>query len=79
MRSLLAEVPRHVGLPEAVQVVEALGQTLGGRHVRPVAAVGERVAAAQAQPLAEVLLQLGVGGQTGLVPAGGGGRRRQKP
>jgi len=68
-RSLLAEVARHVGLPEAVQVEEPLGQTARRRHVGPVAAVGQRVAAAQTEPLAELLVQLRVRRQPGLVSA----------
>lgn len=67
---------RHIRLPEAVQVEKTLGQTLGGCHVGAVASVGEGVAAAQTQSVAEVLVQLRVGRQAGLVPAGrekGGG------
>lgn len=60
--SLLAEVPRHVRLPEAVQVEEALGETLGRRHISAAAAVGEGVAAAQTEPVAEILVQLRVCG-----------------
>lgn len=67
--SLLAEVSRHVGLPEAVQGEEPLGQPPGGRYVGPPAAVGEGVAALQNQPVAEVLVRLRVRRQTGLVPA----------
>lgn len=67
--SLLAEVARHVRLPEAVQVEEALGEASGGGHVGPVAAVGEGIAGAQTQPVAEVLVQLRVRRQAGLVPA----------
>lgn len=64
---------RHIRLPEAVQVEKTLGQTFGGCHVGAVASVGEGVAAAQTQPVTEVLVQLRVGRQTGLVPAGRGG------
>lgn len=60
---------RHVGLPEAVQVEEAFGQTFGGRHVPTVAAVGQGVAAAQTQTVAQVLVQLRVCRQAGLLPA----------
>lgn len=60
-------MPRHVGLPEAVQVEEAFGQTSGSRHVPAVAAVGQGVTAAQTEPVAEV--QLGVCGQTDPLPA----------
>lgn len=63
---------RHIRLSEAVQVKEALGQTFGGRHISAAAAVGERVAAAQAEPVAEVLVQLGVCRQAGFVSAEGG-------
>lgn len=60
---------RHIGLPEAIQVEETIGQAFGGCHVRTLTAVGEGVAAAQTQPLAEVLVQLRIRGQTGLLPA----------
>lgn len=73
---------RNIGLPEAVQVEETLGQAFGGCHVGTVAAVGEGVAAAQTQPLAEVLVQLRICRQTGLLPAerrvGGGVRGRRE-
>lgn len=71
--SLLAEVARNIRLPEAVQVEETLGQSFGGGHVGAVAAVRERVTAAQAQPVAEVVVQLRIRRQAGLLPAGGGG------
>lgn len=61
-RSLLAEVTRYVRLPEAVQVEEALGEALGRGNVGTVAAVGEGVATAQAQPVTEVLVQLWICG-----------------
>lgn len=60
---------RYVRLPEAVQVEETFGEASGGRHVGSVAAIGQSVAAAQAEPVAEVLVQLRVCGQPGLVPA----------
>lgn len=60
---------RHIGLPEAIQVEETLGQAFGGCHVGTLTAVGEGVAAAQTQPVAEVLVQLRVCRQTGLLPA----------
>lgn len=59
----------HVGLPEAVQGEEALGQALGGLPVSTVT-VGEGVAAPQSQPLTEVLIQLRVCRQTSLLPGG---------
>lgn len=70
--SLFAEVARNIRLPETVQVEETLGQSFGGGHVGAVAAVREGVAAAQTQPVAEVVVQLRICRQTGLVPAGGG-------
>lgn len=63
---------RHVRLPESIQVKETLGESFGGCHVATVTAVGEGVAAAQTQPVTEVLVQLGVRRQTGLLPADGG-------
>lgn len=61
----------YVWLPEAVQVEEAFGEAFCGRHVGVVAAVGEGVAAAQTKPVTEVLVQLRICGQAGLVPAEG--------
>lgn len=70
-------MPRHIGLSEAVQVEETFGQASGGCHVSTVAAIGEGLTAAQTQPLTEVLVQLRICRQAGLVPAektaGGGG------
>lgn len=60
---------RHIGLPEAIQVKETFGQSFGGCHVGTVAAIGEGVAAAQTQPVTEVLVQLRICRQTGLLPA----------
>lgn len=60
---------RHVGLPETIQVEETFSQTFGGRHVGTVTAIREGVAAAQTQPVTEVLVQLRICRQTGLVPA----------
>lgn len=48
---------------------ETLGESFGGCHVATVTAVGEGVAAAQTQPVTEVVAQLGVRRQTGLLPA----------
>lgn len=67
--SLLAEVPRHVRLPEAVQVEEALGETFGSCHISAAAAVGEGVAAAQTEPVAEILVQLRVCCQASFISA----------
>lgn len=58
---LLAEVTRYIRLPEAVQVEETFGQAFGRCHIGTMAAVGQGVTAAQAQPVTEVLVQLGVG------------------
>lgn len=74
--SLLAEVTRHVRLPEAVQVEEALGQTFGGSHISVAAAVGEGVTAAQTEPVAEILVQLRVCRQASFVSAA---EHREKP
>ena len=65
-------MPCDVRLPEAVQVEEAFGEASGGRRIGAVAAVGQGVAAAQAQPVAEVLVQLRVRRQASLLPAGRG-------
>lgn len=60
---------RHVRLPEAVQVEEALGETFGRCHVSAAAAVGEGVTAAQTEPVAEVLVQLRVRRQASFISA----------
>lgn len=67
--SLLAEVARHIRLPEAVQVEEALGETFGSCHISAAAAVGEGVAAAQTEPVTEVLVQLRVCRQASFISA----------
>lgn len=59
----------YVRLPETIQVEEAFGEAFGSCHIGTVAAVGEGVAAAQTQPLAQVLVQLRICGQSGLLPA----------
>ena len=55
--SLFAEVPGHVGLPEAVEFVESLGQPLGGLQVGLVP-IGQVVRAAQGQPLRHLRVRL---------------------
>ena len=67
--SLLAEVARHIGLPEAIQVEETFGQAFGGCQIGTVAAIGEGVTAAQTEPVTEVLVQLRVCRQMGHLPA----------
>lgn len=68
---------RYIRLLETIQVEQTLGQAFGCRHVGSVAAVGDGVAAAQTQPVAEVLVQLRVRSQTGLLPAEEEGAERE--
>lgn len=59
----------HVWFSEAVQVEKAFRQAFGGCYVGVAASIGQGVAAAQAQPVAQVLVHLRVRSQPGLFPA----------
>lgn len=59
----------HIRFSESIQVEEAFSQAFGGCYISVAAAIGQGVAAAEAQSLAQVLVHLGVRSQPGLFPA----------
>lgn len=52
---LLAEVPGHVGLPEAIESVQPLGKALCGLQIR-LLPIGQGICAPQGQPLGAIQL-----------------------
>lgn len=67
--SLLAEVAGHIRFSESIQVEEAFSQAFGSCNVSVAASIGQGVAAAQAQSVAQVPVHLRVRTQPGLFPA----------